>query len=448
MIDFQEFISRNGHNFKTAFQAVLSNRTRSMLTALGIIFGVAAVISMMAVGKGAEQEVLEQIKLVGVNNIVITPQNPVSKVDAGNSQKGNAKYSPGLSISDAEAIAEGLSTVSAVSPQTSDEVAAIANGKRANTTIHGVDQSYFSVYNVKLRAGKGFSQQQIENHTPVCIIGSGLEKRLFPYGNSIGQRVKCGVIWYTVIDVIVSDDEVSDELESMGVNSMREEVFVPIQTLLLRYKNKGLITERLINSGYSEDEDENPNNAEKEDHHQLSQLVVQVNNTEELKSTVEVIHRKMLRLHNGVEDFKITVPELLLKQQQKTKNIFNLVLGAIAGISLIVGGIGIMNIMLASVMERIKEIGLRLAVGARKLDIQIQFMFEALIISVSGGLFGVMLGVGLAYVISTFFEIQTIVSIWSVLVSFGVSAAVGVVFGYFPAKKAAAKDPVNSLRYE
>ena len=443
-----DFVARNAHNFKTAFQAVVANRTRSLLTALGIIFGVAAVISMMAVGKGAEQEVLEQIKLVGVNNIVITPQKPVEEVDAGTSLKKNNKYSPGLSLEDAKALLVGIPSVQKVSPQTSDEVSAISNGRRASTTIHGVSNSYFSVFNVRLRKGAGFSEQQIQRHNPVCIIGSGLEKRLFPYGNSIGQKIKCGNIWYTVIDVIITDDAVSEELESMGVNSMREEVFVPIETLLLRFKNNNLITERMINSGYSEDEDESFSNQEKKEKNQLSQLVVQVKKTEELKSTVEVVQRKLLRLHNGVEDFKITVPELLLKQQQKTKNIFNLVLGAIAGISLIVGGIGIMNIMLASVMERIKEIGLRLAVGARKIDIQLQFIFEALIISISGGLFGVMLGVGLAYIISTFFEIQTIISIWSVLVSFGVSAAVGVIFGYFPAKKAAEKDPVNSLRYE
>lgn len=448
MVNISEFLARNSHNFKTAFQAVLSNRTRTLLTALGIIFGVAAVISMMAVGKGAEQEVLEQIKLVGVNNIVITAQKPVENVDAGTSLKKSNKYSPGLSLQDAKAMLVGLPSIVNVSPETSDEVSVIYNGRRASTTIHGIANSYFEVFNVQLRKGTGFSTRQIQGHQPVCIIGSGLEKRLFPYGNSIGQRIKCGNIWYTVVDVIVTNNSVSEELESMGVNSMREEVYVPIETLLLRFKNNNLITERLINSGYSEDEEENQRTAENTDHNQLSQLVLQVDRTEELKSTVEVVQRKLKRLHNGVEDFKITVPELLLKQQQKTKNIFNLVLGAIAGISLIVGGIGIMNIMLASVMERIKEIGLRLAVGARKIDIQLQFIFEALIISISGGLFGVVLGVGLAYLISTFFEIKTIISLWSVLVSFGVSAAVGVIFGYFPAKKAAVKDPVNSLRYE
>lgn len=443
---------RNKHNFIIAFEAVIANRVRSMLTALGIIFGVAAVISMMAVGKGAEQEVLEQIKLVGVNNVVITPQASAESMAAGSStsQKKKNKYSPGLSISDAEAMLKGIPTVEAVSPQISYDLTAVSSGRQASTTLHGVVPEYFDVYMVKTKNGKVFSGYQINNHDPVCIIGSGLVKKLFPYDNPIGKRLKCGNVWFTIIDIVVADDQVSDELEEMGVNTLRSEVFIPIETMLLRYKNKDLITEKMINSSYSDDDEDATAEDEKDlkEYHQLSKLVVQVDETEHLKATVDIIQRRLKRLHNGVEDFKITVPELLLKQQQKTKNIFNLVLGAIAGISLIVGGIGIMNIMLASVMERIKEIGLRMAIGAQKRDIRVQFVMEALIISVFGGLFGVLLGLALAQIISSVFEIKTIVSLWSVIVSFGVSAAVGVMFGYFPAKKAAAKDPVNSLRYE
>ena len=443
----RNYMARNAHNFRSAMEAVLANSTRSMLTALGIIFGVAAVISMMAVGKGAEQEVLEQIKLVGVNNIVITPQKPDQDLD-GNDNSKSKKYSPGLSIRDGEVLKEGLSTIEAVSPEISDEVAVIANGRRASSTIHGVARSYFKLFSIGTRRGKQFSDIHIATHEPVCIIGSGLEKRLFPNGDGLGKSVKCGRSWFRIIDVVESRGEVSEELESMGVNTTREDVFVPIQTYLLRYKNKELVTERSLMASMNNEEDEQPRTPQENDGHELSKLVVQVSETEFLKPTLDVINRKLKRLHNGVEDYKITVPELLLKQQQKTKNIFNLVLGAIAGISLVVGGIGIMNIMLASVMERIREIGLRLAVGAKKDDVQLQFIFEALIISISGGIIGVVLGVFLAYAITVFFDIATIVSAWSVFISFGISAAVGVIFGYFPAKRAAAEDPVNSLRYE
>ncbi len=447
MNQLRNYLARNAHNFRSAMEAVMANSTRSMLTALGIIFGVAAVISMMAVGKGAEQEVLEQIKLVGVNNIVITPQKPDQALD-GNDNTKSKKYSPGLSLRDGEVLKEGLSTIEAVSPEISDEVAVIANGRRASSTIHGVARSYFKLFSINTRRGKQFSDLHIATHEPVCIIGSGLEKRLFPNGDGLGKSIKCGRSWFRIIDVVASRGEVSEELESMGVNTTREDVFVPIQTYLLRYKNKELVTERSLMVSMNKEENEQPRIPQENDGHELSKLVVQVSETEYLKPTLDVINRKLKRLHNGVEDYKITVPELLLKQQQKTKNIFNLVLGAIAGISLVVGGIGIMNIMLASVMERIREIGLRLAVGAKKDDVQLQFIFEALIISISGGIIGVFLGVLLAYVITIFFDIATIVSAWSVLISFGISAAVGVIFGYFPAKRAAAEDPVNSLRYE
>lgn len=215
--------------------------------------------------------------------------------------------------------------------------------------------------------------------------------------------------------------------------------------MLLRFENRALITTEKIR--VSDDDEEAPSK-EKVNYHQLNKIVVQVDKTESLMATTKIIHRMLLRKHEGVEDFEITVPELLLKQQQKTKDIFNIVLGAIAGISLVVGGIGIMNIMLASVMERIKEIGTRLAIGARKMDIIVQFLAESTLISFIGGLIGVILGVVLSELITHFFEITTIVSVYSVLIAFGVSVTIGITFGYMPAKRASDRDPVESLRHE
>ena len=192
----------------------------------------------------------------------------------------------------------------------------------------------------------------------------------------------------------------------------------------------------------------NPNKNKNTNYHQLDQIVVQVKETEQLDATTEILSRLLSRRHASVHDFEITVPELLLKQQQRTKDIFNIVLGAIASISLVVGGIGIMNIMFASVMERIKEIGTRMAIGAKKMDIVVQFLSEAVLISVTGGLIGVMLGFVLSILITRFANILTIVSAGSVVLAFFVSVTIGIVFGYSPAKRASEKDPIESLRYE
>jgi putative ABC transport system permease protein len=223
------------------------------------------------------------------------------------------------------------------------------------------------------------------------------------------------------------------------------DVYTPLKTVLIRYENRALVTEaaiKLFNRSDPNERDKAPN------YHQLDRLVLQVGETDQLNSVAQVVSKILKRKHKNTIDYEITIPELLLKQQQKTKSIFNFVLGAIAGISLLVGGIGIMNIMLASVLERIKEIGLRLAIGAKKVDIAYQFLMEAVMISVTGGLVGVILGSAIALGVSYVAEIPTILSFFSIILSFGVAVSVGVIFGYAPAKRAAEQDPISSLRYE
>jgi putative ABC transport system permease protein len=235
------------------------------------------------------------------------------------------------------------------------------------------------------------------------------------------------------------------------------DVYVPLQTMLIRYENRDMITAEDIRMAsmrsngmvFIVGDSESDEDAEaKKNYHQLDRLVIQVSDTEKMQATAEVISRLLTRRHYEVVDFEIEIPELLLKQQQRTNDIFNYVLGAIAGISLLVGGIGIMNIMLASVLERIKEIGLRLSIGAQKSDIVQQFLFEAIMISVSGGLIGVVLGISMASIVSAVADIPTIVSFTSILLSFGVAATVGLIFGIAPARRAATQDPIASLRYE
>ena len=230
------------------------------------------------------------------------------------------------------------------------------------------------------------------------------------------------------------------------------DVYTPLKTVLIRYKNRSLVTEAMIKrQSKSIDNGEQKHSSENKgptNYHQLDRLVVQVAETNTISPAAEVISRLLKRRHYDVVDYEIQIPELLLKQQQRTKSIFNFVLGAIAGISLLVGGIGIMNIMLASVMERIKEIGLRLSLGAKKLDIVLQFLCEAVMISVSGGLIGIFLGITLATVVSQVADIPTIITIPSIILSFGVAATVGLIFGITPARRAASQDPITSLRHE
>ena len=254
-----------------------------------------------------------------------------------------------------------------------------------------------------------------------------------------------------VIGVIESKNVTQSATENLGISDYNKNIYAPLQTLLLRYKDRALITASSLSSSSSDNSDESvtvTSSDESTNFNQLDKIVVQVDESTNLPATTELLKKMMKRRHCDVDDFEIKIPELLLKQEQKTKDIFNIVLGAIASISLLVGGIGIMNIMLASVMERIREIGIRLALGATKRDVIFQFLSEATMISLSGGIVGIILGVALAKIIMKLAGILTIISPLSIIISFFVSTLVGISFGYMPARKAAMQDPVTSLRHE
>jgi len=437
-------------NFYIAIESVMSNKFRSLLTALGIIFGVAAVISMMAIGNGAQNEILEQIKLVGVNNIVITPiveQKEEDLTESTSTKKEKKNFSPGLSLQDAQSINDIVPGIEKSSPEIVLESSIIRNGRRRSAKLVGVENSYFDVANFEFESGYKFSELQMEMGDAVCIIGKGVQAKFFSQENPIGKLIKVGNHWLKVIGVLQQRYISSKSIANLGIRDYNMDVYAPIKTVLLRYKNRSLVTERLLLRAQFQDEEENTSK-ESKNYNQLDRLVIQVHTTEKLSGVAEVISKTLKRRHLDMVDYEITIPELLLKQQQRTKSIFNFVLGAIAGISLLVGGIGIMNIMLASVMERIKEIGLRLSIGAKKRDIIAQFLFEAMMISISGGFVGIFLGVVLAIVVSVFADIETSVTFISIVISFGVAAAVGIIFGITPARRAANQDPIVSLRHE
>jgi len=293
----------------------------------------------------------------------------------------------------------------------------------------------------------------VERGLPVAIIGHGVRTRFFTTDDPIGKPIKVGESWLTVVGVL-ADRRVTDETVSrLGIRDVNMDVYVPVHTMLLRFRNRAQLTQRDIEAASRQftetnDEESTERRAERINRHQLDRIIVRVADSRLVPSVAEVARRMLTRRHNTVVDFEITVPELLLKQEQRTKTIFNVVLGAIASISLIVGGIGIMNIMLASILERIREIGVRRAVGATQRDVLFQFLSEAVLISVAGGLAGIVVGAGLSVGIERFAGITTIVSYLSVAVAFGVSFTVGLAFGIVPAYRAARQDPVVCLRYE
>ena len=457
-------LERYKYIFNIALEAVFLNKFRSILTALGIIFGVAAVITMMAIGSGAKKEILDQMKLVGVNNILIAPKSEKQKNNSSqsgeqstqsneqNTEKDKAKFSPGLSLKDAEAIKAIIPTVSKVSPEVIYETDIVKDGIKTTAKFAGVTPDFFRVFALELQEGEMFNDEQLKDGKAVCIIGPVLKSKFFPTENAVGKDIKCGPIWLRIIGVLKKREISQSSIDNLGISDYNNSIYAPVQTLLRRFKDRSMITTSSLHGGTQYSDGFNTmyvdeSTADKRSS-QIDKIVVQVKESSQIGPTVEILKKMMIRRHAGVEDVEIKVPELLLKQEQRTKDIFNIVLGAIASISLLVGGIGIMNIMLASVMERIKEIGIRQAIGATKRDIVLQFLTEATMLSISGGLIGIILGLALSKIIMELTDILTIVSPLSVIISFGVSASVGIIFGYMPSQRAAAQDPVESLRHE
>ncbi|QHS60786.1 ABC transporter permease [Chitinophaga agri] len=446
-------LDRNFNNLYIALDSLGANRLRSFLTALGIIFGVAAVIAMLAIGRGAQAEILDQMKLVGVNNIVIKPKAEDKKDDdqqkqsedkENNNKSSNtkARFSKGLSVADAQSIQRMIPTVAAISPEMIQEKDVIYGSKSSKLKIVGIEPAFFSINNIRIGAGSSFNQHQLLSGDGVCVIGSDVKRKFFIAEDPIGKTIKCGVQWLKIIGVTEEKAISKTTKDNLGIRDYNLDIYIPIQTSLIRYQNPSLY----LGAG-EENWGEQPQPGNKI-FHQLDQLVIQVHDAESLSESATIISRMLRRRHNDVLDFEITIPEQLLKQQQKTKDVFNIVLSAIAGISLLVGGIGIMNIMLASVLERTREIGIRLALGAQKKDIVMQFLFESVLISLTGGIIGVILGVSGAYLVDKLADIHTIVSGISIFISFVLASAVGLIFGISPARKAAHKNPIECLRHD
>ena len=428
-------------NVLIAIESILANKLRAILTTLGIIFGVAAVIAMLAIGNGAQQKILDQLKIVGANNVFVS--STFSPEIEEEDTKDKETFTPGLTIKDYQNIKSVLPTIKYSTPEVAFDCYANSSTKRQKTKLVGVSQDYFKLFSLELLSGSFFNATHDTYYKDVCVLGGKISKQLFPNSSPIGKTIRVKNLSLRVIGILKNLNGIGENLQNMGINNYNNEIYIPINTMLIRYRDRSSVKVKEVDPW--EEESSEPL---KKNHNQLDKITLQFYEASELKSGVVLMNKILYRRHNNAEDFSMVIPEQLLKQQKETDDLFNLLLGAIASISLIVGGIGIMNIMLASVMERIKEIGLRMAIGATKKDIKAQFVFEALFISLSGGIIGIFLGVLLSYLIEVFLLMPVKISNFSIFISFFISVLVGIVFGYLPAKKAAEQNPVTSLRYE
>ena len=394
-------------------------KLRSFLTMLGMIFGVGAVIAMLSIGAGAERESLRIIENLGIRNIIIQ-----AKEFKPEELRQIRTESLGVTLRDVEALQAVMQPKPAISAKRVVKTFQVISAKsRSDSRVLGVSSSYPAIQNLRLLHGSFFMPFDEDAANQVCVIGMTAKQKLFGFGDVIGQRIKVNDQWLTVIGVLADANVEKQEFEGVKIQNPNNDIYIPITTSIKKFDKDTLENE-------------------------LNEVVVQVPPEANLREQTAAISNLMTTMHRFVDDYSLVVPEKLLEQSQKTQGIFNIVMGAIASISLLVGGIGIMNIMLASVLERTTEIGLRRAIGATKRDIRLQFIAEALGLSLAGGIVGIGLGFGISRAVAAYSGWSTIITAASIVLSFGVSSLVGLVFGIYPAVQASNLDPIECLRYE
>ena len=395
------------------------HKLRSFLTMLGMIFGVGAVIAMLSIGAGAEEESLRTIASFGIRNIIIQAKEFKSE-----ELQQIRTESLGVSLRDVEALQTILKPRPLISASRLIKTYQVNSDKaRSDSRVLGVSSTYPIIQNLKLLQGSFFLAADEEANAQVCVLGIVAKQKLFGFGDVLNQKIKVNDIWLTVVGVLGDAVIEKQEFEGVKVQNPNNDIYIPITTAIRKFD-----TETVEN--------------------ELNEIIVKIHDSANIKEQASTINNLMSVMHRYVDDYSIVVPEKLLEQRQQTQGIFNIVMGAIAGISLLVGGIGIMNIMLASVLERTNEIGLRRAIGAKKLDIRMQFMAEAIAISLAGGIIGVALGYGISKAVAAFSGWSTIITPESIGLSFGVSSIIGLIFGIYPAVQASNLDPIECLRYE
>jgi len=428
--------------FQISFDSLVAHKLRTFLTMLGVIFGVGAVISMLSIGEGAKAEALEQISILGINNVIVNARPPDESMS---SDQGLAR-SPGLTLADAENIATFSNLVANIVPQRFEAIGKVycATGE-ASARVVATIPGYVLSSSVEVDYGRFVTDNDNDNFRQVCVLGAKAKRALFAFENPIGQTVRIGDLYFSVVGVMADKYIARGKVEGFELKNLNDDVYIPFNTALKKIPRVPAAGEQMRFSRHSSSQE---SEQQKFQTPEIDQLTVTVTDLKYVSAVTKLVERVLQRRHYGVLDYEIVVPESLLRQTEKTQQIFNIVMGAIAGISLLVGGIGIMNIMLATVLERTREIGVRRAVGATRQDIMRQFLIEAVVICLTGCVVGIIVGLVLAKAISFYADWPTIVSPYSILLAAGVSTAVGVVFGAYPAGKAARLDVIDSLRYE
>ena len=421
---------------KLGIKSLLLHKLRSGLTMLGIIFGVCSVIAMLAIGEGASYEAQEAIKNLGSNNIIIRSLKPPeeSKEGGGNNRPTELVY--GLTYDDGARIQSTIPGVSRVLPMRIIRENVRFNEFYLPCQVIGTTPLYPEIVGVDVVRGRFLCEIDERHQQNVCALTTSLANRLFPYQDPLTQSVKVDGVYYRVVGLVreMNSAEQRSQSGQMEGEPLDNNIYIPMSTSRSRI---GELIIKQLSSGFGME-------AERVELHQIT---VQMENTEAVEIADPQIKTLLNRFHNQ-DDYEVIVPLQLLRQAEQTKRIFNIVLGSIAAISLLVGGIGIMNIMLATVTERTREIGVRRALGAKKQDITTQFLVETVVLSIGGGLVGVLVGVATPFVVSHLTEMKTIVTFWSVLLAFGISGAIGIAFGIYPASAAAELDPIEALRHE
>lgn len=399
-----------------------SHKLRSLLTMLGMIFGVAAVVAMLSIGAGAQQKVMAFIEQLGVRNLIVEAK------EARNEQEFQKvrKNSPGLTLSDYQIIRQNMPSIAEATPRKRFAPTKILPKPQQDTpVVYGVQPSYLEIGHLRVTEGRFFDASDNAAAAPVCVLGAAAKDSLFGASQAVGEYIKLNEMWCHVIGIAGPQLAPESDVSGVRAEDMNNLVYAPLNSVLYRLEDS---------QSWMKDE--------------IDGMYLHLASTDTSITDAEVVRGILNSSHHDAGDFSVIVPAELLAQQKRTEQLFNTVMVAIASISLLVGGIGIMNIMLAAILERTREIGVRRAIGARRWDIIRQFVIEATLISFAGGLLGVVVGFAMSQLIAWLAGWSTVVTISSILLAFVVSISVGLIFGIYPAVKAARLDPVEAIRYE
>jgi len=414
-------ISRYSSDLPLAAENLLAQKIRTALTGLGMVFGVGAVIGMLAIGAGARQESLRFIEELGVRNLLVESR-PASGPEEFQVRR---RSSPGLTERDVRILQANIDTLELISPRRTQRPSRLLpKAPHDPAQLYGVQPSYAAIHNLETKEGNFFDAQQEAASAAVCVLGENAKVELLGYGPAVGKYIKVNDTWVQVIGVLGKQFTTGSSNSGAQAEDRNNVIYVPLSTSQYRFWD---------NNFFRDDVDG---------------IDMRLKPGADSIETAKVVTAILNSTHHNIPDFSVIIPADLLAQQQRTQTIFTYVMVAIAAISLLVGGIGIMNIVLATVMERTREIGVRRATGARRNDIVRQFLTESVLISVAGGMLGIAFGYLLSWLIARTAEWKTIVTSSSIVIAFGVSVAVGVIFGIYPAVKASRIDPIEALRYE